>query len=177
MWDIFYIQFSSCVHVYHGVLSSKSKQMFSWFYSSPRKVGFDDVCNAINRPKIWIINTLPRHEQDCLIRGTISHETEEKHINDLLQHHERDSYTIILYGKHALDETLDQKHRQLCALGFSNDRIVIYYGGLFEWLLLQDVYGTDLFPTTSVCNDLLRFKPQPVLQEREPTTPIRLLTL
>jgi hypothetical protein len=41
-------------------------------------------------------------------------------------------------------------------LGFSD--INVYVGGLFEWLLLQDIYGTDEFPTTRIEKDLLKFK-------------------
>ena len=29
---------------------------------------------------------------------------------------------------------------------------------LFEWLLLQEVYGADYFPTTNKLLDLLKFK-------------------
>ena len=42
-------------------------------------------------------------------------------------------------------------------LGLKN--IYIYSGGLFEWLLLQDIYGEDEFPTTSKELDILKFKP------------------
>ena len=30
---------------------------------------------------------------------------------------------------------------------------------MFEWLLLQDIYGTELFPTTTKEVDLLKYKP------------------
>ena len=30
---------------------------------------------------------------------------------------------------------------------------------MFEWLLLADIYGTDLFPTTKRELDILKFKP------------------
>jgi hypothetical protein len=36
-------------------------------------------------------------------------------------------------------------------------------GGLFEWLMLQDIYGKELFPTTKKELDLLKFKPPPIL--------------
>ena len=36
-----------------------------------------------------------------------------------------------------------KKYRQLVDLGFSN--VYIYTGGLFEWLLLQDIYGSTNF--------------------------------
>ena len=45
-------------------------------------------------------------------------------------------------------------------LGFKN--IYVYPGGMFEWLLLQDIYGDDLFQTTSKIQDILKYK-QPSL--------------
>jgi hypothetical protein len=49
------------------------------------------------------------------------------------------------------------KQKQLKSLGFRN--VFIYLGGMFEWLLLQDVFGANLFPTTVAKVDLLRFAP------------------
>ena len=54
---------------------------------------------------------------------------------------------IIIYGKNCNDEKIYIKYQQLISLGFYN--VFIYVGGLFEWLLLQDIYGSDEFPTTS----------------------------
>jgi hypothetical protein len=47
------------------------------------------------------------------------------------------------------------------SLGFIN--IYLYNGGLFEWLLLQDIYGDDNFPTTKKNIDLLKYKSQKIL--------------
>ena len=63
---------------------------------------------------------------------------------------------IIVYGTNACDETVQKKCQQLLGLGFQN--IYVYPGGMFEWLLLQDIYGEDLFPTIGVCKDLLEYK-------------------
>ena len=30
---------------------------------------------------------------------------------------------------------------------------------LFEWILLQDIYGESLFPTTSKQHDILKYRP------------------
>ena len=49
-----------------------------------------------------------------------------------------------------------RKYNQLMQLGFKN--VYIYPGGLFEWLLLQDIYGNELFPTTNEEKDLLKYK-------------------
>jgi hypothetical protein len=39
-------------------------------------------------------------------------------------------------------------------------------GGIFEWLLLQDIYGKELFPTTKKEADLLKFKAPSVLNQQ-----------
>ncbi|HIF15020.1 MAG TPA: hypothetical protein EYQ86_06785 [Bacteroidetes bacterium] len=49
-----------------------------------------------------------------------------------------------------------EKYRQLVSLGFT--QIYIYPGGLFEWLMLQDIYGYDEFPTTKKQLDFLKYK-------------------
>ena len=45
-------------------------------------------------------------------------------------------------------------------MGFGFANVYVYTGGLFEGLMLQDIYGFDNFPTTSKQLDLLKFKPQ-----------------
>ena len=55
------------------------------------------------------------------------------------------------------DESVIRKYKQLVSLGFQN--IYIYLGGMFEWLLLQDIYGNDNFPTTSRELDIMKYKP------------------
>ena len=34
---------------------------------------------------------------------------------------------------------------------------------MFEWLMLQDIYGSDAFPTNKKQSDILKFKPTPIL--------------
>lgn len=134
--------------------------MFSgWFEpTSQIKVGFDDVKHAIQNPNnCIIINTLPANNQECLIKHTISIDIEEKMINDLLQTYSLKNKRFVIYGKNATDNTVDRKYKQLITLGFTD--IYIYSGGLFEWMLLQDIYGMDEFPTTKTVIDILRFKP------------------
>jgi hypothetical protein len=67
------------------------------------------------------------------------------------------SKNIILYGRNCNDETFLKKYNQLIGLGFSN--IYMYSGGIFEWLLLQEIYGSDEFPTTEKFLDILKYKP------------------
>ena len=92
--------------------------------------------------------------QDCLITNTIKASEEENVINTLLN--KTKDITIIIYGKNSIDESIYKKYEQLLALGFCN--IYIYVGGIFEWLLLQDIYGTEQFPTTKQEVDILKYK-------------------
>ena len=118
-------------------------------------VGFENVKVAIQK-KHLIINTLSTNEQDNLIKGTIDYKTEESIINDLIASYEFVK-PILIYGKNATDITPDNKYLQLQKLGFRN--IVLYKGGLFEWMLLQDIYGTSEFSTTRTTLDILIHNP------------------
>lgn len=138
--------------------------MFSqWFIQkkNDKKVGFEDVLYAIQNPHVcYLINVLPSNEQSCLITGSMPYENEEKEINDLLKNNKHDAI-IIIYGKNSCDNKVEEKYKQLFDLGFS--QLYIYYGGLFEWLLLQDIYGND-FVTTTPNLDLLKYRPRPLFQ-------------
>jgi len=131
-------------------------------FSTIKKVNFEDVqliCKntfPINISSI-MINTLDIIEQNCLIKGTISAQDEEKIINQYINRKQFDIY-IIVYGKNCNDDDgkISKKYTQLKKFGFTN--IYIYLGGLFEWLLLQDIYGNDEFPTTTKEHDILKYK-------------------
>jgi len=118
------------------------------------KINFEDVQDSIN--KNIIINTLPPNNQSCLIKGTLNYNEEEELINNLLKTNK--SKKLIIYGLHSNDESIFDKYDQLIKLGFSE--IYIYIGGMFEWLCLQDIYGEELFPTTSKQLDILKYKPK-----------------
>lgn len=104
--------------------------------------------------KSILINTLESNNQSCLISGTISIEEEIKLLNFYLKTNK--NMLIIIYGKNNSDLSVLQKHKQLLSLGFTN--IALYLGGLFEWLLLQDVFGQEHFPTTTKTIELLNYK-------------------
>ena len=123
--------------------------------SSMNKVNFEDIQWFIKEKKSFLlINTLDVSQQTCLIRGTLPINQEETIIN---KHIKNKSIRIIIYGRNANDESISKKYQQLVQLGFLN--IYIYPGGLFEWLCLQDIYGVDIFPTTTSLIDILKFKP------------------
>jgi len=127
-----------------------------------QKVNFEDVQFVIkNADNHLLINTMLDNLQNCLIVNTMPIDKEELIINKLLNNGENKNIKIIIYGKNSNDETPVKKYEQLLDLGFSN--IYIYTGGLFEWLLLQDIYGEELFSTTTKQNDLLKYKSQKIL--------------
>ena len=127
---------------------------------SMRKINFEDIQTVTKNPEIYLlINTLPLSDQQCLIRGTVSCEQEEKAINKYLK--ENKGLRIIVYGKNCNDDNVEKKYQQLLTLGFYN--VYVYKGGMFEWLMLQDIYGEKEFPTTKKELDILKYKPYKVL--------------
>ena len=132
--------------------------------TSQIKISFDEVQNKINGANgtaianittCIFINTLPENKQSCLIPTTTVSSDEEGTINKLLKNNS--DVEIIIYGMNNNDESVIRKYKQLVSLGFQN--IYIYLGGMFEWLLLQDIYGTENFPTTSRELDIMKYKP------------------
>jgi hypothetical protein len=122
---------------------------------SIQKINFEDIQTAYKSPEIYIlINTLSDVEQDCLIINTIPATKEEQLINHYM--YSRKNIQIIIYGRNSNDEKVFVKYNQLIKLGFTN--VFVYLGGLFEWLMLQDIYGYDEFPTTVKQLDFLKFK-------------------
>jgi len=111
---------------------------------------------AYKNPEIYLLmNTLPLSEQLCLISNTLTPQKEEILMNRYLNSNK--NIRIIIYGRNSNDETIYKKYNQLINLGFTN--VYLYLGGLFEWLMLQDIYGFDDFPTTSRQLDILKYKP------------------
>ena len=128
---------------------------------SIRKISYEDVQYVIkNNEMFLLINTLSPSEQKCLIYSTSDINKEEEIINQLIKNGNY-NVKLIVYGKNSNDGNIYKREEQLKKLGFENT--FIYTGGLFEWLLLQDIYGNDEFPTT--CNelDILKYKPNKVL--------------
>ena len=132
--------------------------MLLGFFNTPiKKVTFEDVQFIIkNKDRFILINTLPIDQQNCLILNTVTYDMEEKLINDLLGQYNFKDKGIIVYGKNGNDDTVEKKYRQLISIGFVE--VYIYVGGMFEWMMLQDIYGRDEFPTTSKVLDILKYK-------------------
>ena len=125
-------------------------------YNSINKLSFYDMQNIINSNSNYIIiNTMDINEQDCLILNTLTAHREidlfENNLDKIL------GKNIVIYGKNSNCDKLFNKYNQIKKMGFTN--VYLYIGGLFEWLLLQDIFGSDEFPTTSEVIDFLKYKP------------------
>jgi len=136
-----------------GLLGSGKKPQKNW------KIGFERVKQIIAAGDYVLINTLAEEKQGVLIRGTLAAADEVRRINTLLEQGEQENYCVVIYGENHTDDTILAKRAQLLDLGFT--RVYCYLGGMFEWLLLQDVYGGDEFPMTGDASgvDLLAFRP------------------
>ena len=123
--------------------------------SSLQKINFEDMQNVYKNPEIYLlINTLNESEQGCLILNTINAKKEENIINSYINSNKH--IMIIIYGRNSSDDKIFIKYNQLIKIGFIN--VFIYLGGLFEWLMLQDIYGYKEFPTTIKQFDFLKYK-------------------
>ena len=120
-----------------------------------KNINFEDMQFAIGEQgKTLIINTLDAQQQNCLIAGTLAIDHEVEVLNTYLK--KNIDVRIIIYGMNETDQTCVKKYEQLIKLGFYN--VYIFSGGVFQWLLLQDIYGAELFPTTATKVDLLKYK-------------------
>lgn len=104
------------------------------------------VLDANSNNDYVIINTLPPDKQTCLIKNTIDINSEVDCINNLINNINNKTKTIIIYGSNYRDKSIYTKYNQLIKLKL---KPTIYMGGIFEWLCLQELYGSDTFPTTS----------------------------
>jgi rhodanese-related sulfurtransferase len=126
-------------------------------YSSFSSYTFDTIQHKIMcNYDFVLINTLPESEQGCLIKNTIPANKETEFMNALLNKDKKKE--IIVYGRNHRDLKVTEKYNQLKKLGFTN--VYIYFGGLFEWLLLQIVYKEFNFPIDGTFHekDLLLYK-------------------
>jgi rhodanese-related sulfurtransferase len=130
--------------------------------TSIQRINFEDIQQILKENNKYIlINTLPSNLQSCLIPNTINISEEEILINNMIKTNK--SIVIIIYGKNANDMSVYDKYDQLVKLGFS--RVYIYPGGIFEWLCLQDIYSADNFPTNKKELDILKYKPDSILNK------------
>ena len=137
------------------------QNVFNLFNKKFDYISFEDLQNIIDNNSYILINTLPSNKQECLIYNTISSYSEEQTINGFINNYNYYNNTFIIYGMNCNDNTVENKFSQIKSLGFK--KVFIYKGGLFEWLLLQDIYGEKNFKTTSKILDILKYKPTKIL--------------
>lgn len=95
-----------------------------------------------------LINTLPLERQSYLIQGTMSATEEARRMNEYL--YKNKQVDIVVYGLDHQDSSVLKKFGQLKELGFT--KVSMYAGGIFEWALLQEIYGAN-FPTQGTLRD------------------------
>jgi len=131
---------------------------------SIQKINYEDMQFIIkNSEEHLLINTLDENKQECLIPNTININKEVELINKFIKMGNK-HVKIIIYGENCNDDKIYAKYAQLNSLGFYN--VYVYLGGLFEWLMLQDIYSSSEFPTTKAELDILKYKPNKVLDVR-----------
>tara|TARA_B100001564_G_C20222838_1_gene482472 strand:+ start:179 stop:598 length:420 start_codon:yes stop_codon:yes gene_type:complete len=123
-------------------------------FSKVNRMNFEDIQEAIkNKNDYILINTLPASEQNILIMNTIKADDEIRVVETAI----KAKKIIIIYGRNNSDQSIFDKYTQILRLGHT--KLYLYMGGIFEWLLLQDIYGDDQFKTTSRELDILKYKP------------------
>jgi hypothetical protein len=124
-------------------------------------INYQNMQQCINDTNTLIINTLNSGEQECLILNTIDYNREQEIFNKLIENYDFKSKKIVIYGKNCNDNSAINKANQLIDLGFQY--IYVYNAGLFEWILLQEIYSEEHFKTTSVVTDILKFKSEKII--------------
>jgi hypothetical protein len=115
-----------------------------------QRATFDEVREG----KGLLISVLDETDQRVLVKGTVPCGDEVGEVERAI----REKQPIVIYGKNAHDDKIWLKYKQLTKLGGSAR---VYVGGLFEWLLLHEVYGSDAFPlTTPEMVDLYQYRPK-----------------
>ena len=129
--------------------------------NSIMKINFESLQKIITsrNNEFLIISTLENDNQECLITNTLSPNEEIENINKYIKSNK--NIKIVIYGENCSDSKVISKYNQLYKLGFT--KLYVYIGGLFEWLLLQDIYGEDEFPTTTKIIDILKYKGKAII--------------
>jgi hypothetical protein len=85
------------------------------------------------------------------IAGTLPPETEEREVNRVIQAFNASGINpkekIVYYGLNAVDKSPDQQVAKLASHGIAGS---VYRGGMFEWLLLREVFGADAYAVSPV---------------------------
>lgn len=88
------------------------------------------------------------------IEGTVDGDKANQVLDKCLR--EDPSKLVVFYGLNSTDSAPLHRWNNATQLGLENAHV--YCGGMFEWLILGELYGNDMFPVTSIQDDLLKFK-------------------
>jgi hypothetical protein len=156
-------------NIYKTTTQIPCMNVLQWLSSPPpqiKTVGFEDILEIQKQntthqhhhphtSEFILINTLSLTDQEILICKTIHAKDEEAILNQFLDAYQTANVRIVIYGRNSGDASVFAKESQIRKLGFT--QVYVYFGGMFEWLLLQDVYGANTFPTTQPCRDILQY--------------------
>ena len=124
-----------------------------WNIPKNSLITFEQMQTYSKSNECLLINTLNDDMQHCLIINTVHAKQEVSAVEKALTINK----PFVIYGMHHYDYSLLRKYQQLKNLGAV--LIYVYCGGMFEWLLLQDIYGNELFSTSGKELDILKYKP------------------
>ena len=105
-------------------------------------VNHQGVLDALKEGNI-LITVISNHTDATLIKGTLGEAEELRHVNEIIRKKNLDE-RIFVYGENCSDSRVYSKARQLKKLGLKE--VFVYTGGIFEWMLLGEVFGQDQFP-------------------------------
>ena len=100
-----------------------------------------------------LISVFAEDDQNLLIAGTVPCAKEVEAVESAIAA----KRSIIVYGRNSHDERVFTKYAQIKKLG---GLVKVYLGGLFEWILLNEIYGNDRFPLTAKVVDLYQYRPK-----------------
>ncbi len=132
--------------------------------NSINRVNFEFVADivlsnsSVSKNDYILLNTLDKSNQECLIKHTLNINDEVDTMNKYISNKNNNNKKILIYGKNCTDYAPFKKYKQLVSFGIDAKNIYLYIGGLFEWLLLQDIYGESEFQTTKNELDILKYK-------------------
>ena len=108
--------------------------MFNGFFQQThKKISFEDMQLIISTPKEYvIINTLISNEQHCLIKNTISYQTEEKVINEYINQYDFNP-KFVIYGKNTNDKKIetDETLKDVLKYAFNSRSFMLLVTGFF----------------------------------------------
>lgn len=91
--------------------------------------------------------------QPWRIHGTLSADREEHQINRLVEYGSKNGEAtkhIVCYGLNSTDATPETQARKLARHGLEAS---VYRGGLFEWVLLRELFGETVYRLDNIGHD------------------------